>query len=50
MTVVIAYHVLEASSKKELEKLVNEHIGKGWQPSGGIAIANGVFYQAVVGH
>jgi hypothetical protein len=50
MPVIIAYMVLEASSKQELEEKVLEAIGKGWQPGGGVAVANGRFYQAMVGH
>jgi hypothetical protein len=50
MPVIIAYMVLEAGSKKELEAEVREAIGKGWQPEGGISVANGRFYQAMVGH
>ena len=49
MAVVIAYAVLEAASRVELEAAVREAIGKGWQPVGGIAVSGGVFYQAVVG-
>jgi hypothetical protein len=50
MPVIIAYMVLEAGSREELENLVKEAIGKGWQPEGGLAVANGRFYQAMVGH
>ena len=50
MPVVIAYKVLEAETKAELEAAVREAIGKGWQPVGGLAVNNGRFYQAVAGH
>ena len=50
MAVVIAYSVLEAESKKQLEKLVSEAISKGWQPIGGVAVSGGMFYQAMGGH
>lgn len=49
MSVVIAYVVLEAGSREELVALVKEAIGKGWQPEGGVAVADGRFYQAMVG-
>jgi hypothetical protein len=50
MSVVVAYVVLEAPSKQQLEVLVKESISKGWQPLGGVAVALGVFYQAMVGN
>jgi len=50
MSVVIAYKILEAPTAALLETAVKEALGKGWQPIGGIAIANGIFYQAVAGH
>jgi len=49
MSVVVAYTVLEASSKEKLEVLVMEFISKGWQPLGGVAIAGLSFYQAMAG-
>jgi hypothetical protein len=49
MPVVVAYKILEASTKEKLEALVKEFIGKGWQPLGGIAVAGISFYQAMVG-
>jgi len=50
MSIVIAYMVLEAPSREQLEAAVKEAIGKGWQPAGGIAVSAGIFYQAVTGH
>jgi hypothetical protein len=50
MAVVVAYRVLQAESKEQLETLVKEMIAKGWQPLGGIAISDKVFYQAIAGH
>ena len=50
MPVVIAYAILEGETKQKLEALVKEFISKGWQPIGGVAIAEGHFYQSVVGH
>ena len=49
MAVVIAYMVLEAASRLELETAVKDALRKGWQPMGGIAVSGGVFYQAMVG-
>lgn len=49
MAVVMAYKVLEASSREELEALVKDAIGRGWQPQGGLAINDGRFYQAMIG-
>lgn len=49
MSVVIAYKILEAPTREQLETLVKQAIGQGWQPTGGLAVANGTFYQAVVG-
>jgi hypothetical protein len=49
MPVVIAYMVLEAASKKELEAAVKDAIRKGWQPMGGVAVSANLFYQAMVG-
>lgn len=50
MAVVVAYMVIEGTTKDELETLVKAAIGKGWQPIGGIAISGRMFYQAMVGH
>jgi hypothetical protein len=50
MPVLIAYTILEGSTKEQLEALVREAIGKGWQPIGGVAISGKVFYQAMAGH
>ena len=50
MLVVIAYRVLEAGSREELETIVREAIGKGWQPLGGVSVCSGRFYQAMSGH
>jgi hypothetical protein len=49
MAVVVAYMVIEGTTKEELENLVKVAIGKGWQPLGGVAIAGRFFYQAMVG-
>lgn len=49
MSVVIAYMVLEAASRQELESAVKDALRKGWQPMGGIAVSAGVFYQTMVG-
>jgi hypothetical protein len=49
MSIVIAYIVVEAPSRKQLEAAVKEAIGKGWQPVGGVAVSGGVFYQALTG-
>ena len=50
MTVLIAYTILQGTSKEQLEALVREAIGKGWQPLGGVAVSGNVFYQAMAGH
>jgi hypothetical protein len=50
MSVVIAYMVLEADSKQELEIAVKDALRKGWQPIGGISVSEGKFYQAMAGH
>jgi hypothetical protein len=50
MSVVIAYSVLEGATKELLEAAVKDAIRKGWQPIGGIAVSNGVFYQAMGGY
>ncbi|MDR3724430.1 MAG: DUF1737 domain-containing protein [Terracidiphilus sp.] len=49
LSVVIAYKVLEARTREDLEKAVYEALGQGWQPLGGVAISDGMFYQAIVG-
>lgn len=49
MPVVMAYMVLEGTTREALELAVREALSMGWQPLGGIAIANGVFYQAMIG-
>lgn len=49
VSVVIAYKVLEATTRQALEEAMREALSQGWQPLGGLAIANGVFYQAIVG-
>jgi hypothetical protein len=36
------YALLKAPSSGELASLVNEAIGKGWEPQGGVAVAIGV--------
>jgi hypothetical protein len=43
MAVVVAYMVIEGTTKEELENLVKVAIGKGWQPLGGVAIAGRFF-------
>jgi hypothetical protein len=45
----MAYEILQAGSKQKLEELVMEQIRKGWQPMGGVCIAEGIFYQAMIG-
>jgi protein involved in ribonucleotide reduction len=50
MTVLIAYTILQGTTKEQLEALVREAIGKGWQPIGGVAVSGNVFYQAMAGH
>jgi hypothetical protein len=50
MAVIVAYKVLEGASKKDLEAAVKEAIKQGWQPLGGVAISNEIFYQAMGGH
>ena len=50
MPVVIAYSILEAASRVQLETLVKEAISKGWQPVGGVSVSGGMFYQAMAGH
>jgi hypothetical protein len=32
------YKILNASSRKEIEKQVNEHLAQGWQLHGGLAV------------
>lgn len=49
MMVVMAYQILQANSRKDLEELVMDEIRKGWQPMGGVCIAEGIFYQAMIG-
>jgi hypothetical protein len=49
MSVVIAYMLLEAESREQLETVVKDAIRKGWQPQGGVSVSNGIFYQAMVG-
>jgi hypothetical protein len=50
MSVVIAYMVLEGTTKQELEAAVKDAIRKGWQPIGGLAVSGNTFYQAMAGH
>jgi len=50
MPVLIAYAILQGTTKEQLEALVREAIGKGWQPIGGVAVSGNVFYQAMAGH
>ncbi len=50
MSVVVAYIVLEAASKQQLEVLVKESISRGWQPLGGVAVSGFMFYQAMAGN
>jgi len=49
MSVVIAYRILEATTREAMEEAVRESLSKGWQPLGGLTIAAGVFYQTMVG-
>jgi len=42
--------ILEAETKKQLEALVKEAIGKGWQPLGGVSSNGSLFYQAMAGY
>jgi hypothetical protein len=49
VAVVIAYKVLEATTRQALEEAVREAISQGWQPLGSLTISGGIFYQAVVG-
>jgi len=49
MSIVIAYKVLEATTREALEIAVREAISQGWQPQGGLSIHGGIFYQVVVG-
>ena len=49
LAVVIAYKVLEATTRQALEEAVREALSQGWQPLGGLEISNGIFYQAIVG-
>lgn len=49
----MAYHVVEASSARDLEKTVNALIAEGWVPSGGLSVATYAagswwYYQAMV--
>lgn len=44
------YIVLEGVGTKGITRLVNEYIGKGWKPQGGIGVRENTdyFYQAMV--
>ena len=42
------YKMLYGDTPKALQQAVNEHLDAGWQPQGGIAIAMGMLYQAMV--
>jgi hypothetical protein len=47
------YHLVEAQSAEDLERLVQEKINEGWEPQGGVAVATyGVgswwYYQAMI--
>jgi hypothetical protein len=48
-TTIVAYQILEGTTKEQLEALVKDAISKGWQPLGGVAVAGNIFYQAMVG-
>jgi hypothetical protein len=43
------YDIVEANSCEELKELVEDNLGRGWMLKGGIAVEDGVFYQAI-GH
>lgn len=49
MSVVIAYMVIEAGTRQELETAVKDALRKGWQPLGGVSVSDGKFYQAMAG-
>jgi len=49
MAVVIAYMVIEAASREELESAVKDALRKGWQPLGGVSVSDGKFFQAMAG-
>jgi hypothetical protein len=49
MPVVMAYMVLESTTKQALEEAVREALSQGWQPLGGVCIAEGIYYQAMIG-
>jgi hypothetical protein len=49
MTQIVAYVILHGTTIKQLEEAVKEHISKGWQPLGGLAVSGTDFYQAMVG-
>lgn len=42
------YYVLIASGLEELESLVREFIGSGWEPQGGVCARGHEFLQAMV--
>lgn len=47
------YVVIEAESAEELQSKVQEHIGLGWEPIGGLSVAttgpgNWWYYQAMI--
>ena len=49
VSVVIAYRIVEAATREALEAALAEALKEGWQPLGGLAISNGIFYQTLVG-
>jgi len=49
MSVIIAYMVLEGSTKELLEAAVKDALRKGWQPIGGVSVSGDKFYQAMAG-
>lgn len=42
------YTIVSANDDKSLTSQVNEMIEQGWETEGGIAISEGVFYQAMI--
>jgi hypothetical protein len=50
----VSYHVVAAASREGLQNKVNEFLGQGWQPCGGLSVlvvadcSSPNFYQAMI--
>ncbi len=42
-----SYKIVSSDSSESIESKISEHLNEGYHPIGGLAISNGVFYQAL---